>query len=98
MAVAGFNLGNFRKDLNENRASVQVVSDANTDLPDENTSLPGAPEMALGTMATTGVLKVATSEGQAAVQIYTDWFGPGFGGMDPTDLGWWFPLMTVKLS
>jgi aminopeptidase N len=27
-------------------------------------------------MSTTGMLKRATSEGQAAVQIYTDWFGP----------------------
>jgi aminopeptidase N len=31
--------------------------------------------MALGTLYTTGMLKVATSEGDAAIQIYTDFFG-----------------------
>ena len=34
------------------------------------------PEVALGTMGTTGLNKKALAEGQLAVQLYTDYFGP----------------------
>jgi len=36
----------------------------------------GAPEVALGTMSTTGLNKKSLAEGQLAVQLYTDYFGP----------------------
>jgi hypothetical protein len=35
-----------------------------------------APEVALGTMSTTGLNKKALAEGELAIQVYTDYFGP----------------------
>jgi hypothetical protein len=35
-----------------------------------------APEVALGTMSTTGLNKKSLAEGELAVQLYTDYFGP----------------------
>jgi len=72
--VAGFNLGKFKSDLSERRSDLQVRSYANTDASAEVTDLSG--KILGGTMSTTGMLKQATSEGDAAVQIYTDYFGP----------------------
>jgi hypothetical protein len=76
MPVAGFNMGEFKSDQSERNKDVQVVSYANTELADHYGGLVNAPGMALGTLSTTGMLKVATSEGDASVQIYTDFFGP----------------------
>ena len=76
IAVAGFNMGEFKSDQSERNKDVQVVTYANTSLADNYSRLPNARGMALGTLSTTGMLKVATSEGDAAVQIYTDFFGP----------------------
>ncbi len=76
IAVAGFNMGQFKSDQSERNKDVQVVSYANTQLADHFSGLSDRPGMALGTLSTTGMLKVATSEGDAAVQIYTDFFGP----------------------
>ena len=76
IAVAGFNLGEFKTNVSEQNKNVQVVSYANKELADRYVGLSGAPGMALGTMSTTGMLKRATSEGDAAIQIYTDFFGP----------------------
>ena len=76
IAVAGFNLGEFKKDLSERNKNIQVVSYANTELAEKFNRLSGAPGMAMGTMSTTGMLKRATSEGDAAIQIYTEYFGP----------------------
>jgi hypothetical protein len=76
MVVAGFNMGSFKIDQSERNKDVQVVSYANTELADHYAGMPNIPGMALGTLSTTGMLKVATSEGDAAVQIYTDFFGP----------------------
>jgi hypothetical protein len=76
IAVAGFNMGQFRSDQSETNKDVQVVTYANKELADNYSRLPNARNMALGTLSTTGMLKVATSEGDAAVQIYTDFFGP----------------------
>jgi len=39
-------------------------------------SLSNGPEVALGTMSTTGLNKKALAEGQLAVQLYTEYFGP----------------------
>jgi hypothetical protein len=76
IAVAGFNVGEFKSDQSERNKDVQVVTYANTALADHFTGLTDRPGMALGTLYTTGMLKVATSEGDAAIQIYTDFFGP----------------------
>ncbi len=72
--VAGFNLGRFKSDLSERKSDLQVRSYANTDASADVTNLSG--KIMGGTMSTTGMLKRATSEGDAAVQIYTDYFGP----------------------
>jgi peptidase M1-like protein len=76
IAVAGFNLGEFKKDASERNKNVQVVTYANEELAQRFSGLSGTPGMALGTMSTTGMLKRATSEGDAAIQIYTEYFGP----------------------
>jgi len=76
MPVAGFNLGQFKKNTSERGKEIQVVSYANTDLADAYRGFVDRPGMAVGTMSTTGMLKRASSEGDAAVQIYTDFFGP----------------------
>jgi Peptidase family M1 domain len=76
IAVAGFNMGQFKSDQSERNKDVQIVTYANTSLADDYSRLPDAGNMALGTLSTTSMLKVATSEGDAAVQIYTDFFGP----------------------
>ena len=76
IAVAGFNLGEFKKEASERNKNVQIVSYANRDLANQYARLSDRPGMALGSMTTTGMLKRATSEGDAAVQIYTEYFGP----------------------
>ena len=60
--------------MSERSKNVQVVSYANRELPDRFQTLSGSG--ALGTMSTTGMLQRATSEGDAAIQIYTGFFGP----------------------
>jgi hypothetical protein len=72
--VAGFNLGQFKTDASESRAGVEVRSYANAD-PSDFVGMV-ASHIEGGTMSTTGMLQRATSEGDAAVQIYTDFFGP----------------------
>jgi hypothetical protein len=74
LAVAGFNLGSFKQNVSERNKSVQVVSYANRELPDRFHALSNSG--ALGTMSTTGMLQRATSEGDAAIQLYTEFFGP----------------------
>jgi hypothetical protein len=74
--VAGFNLGEFKSNISEPRVGVQVVSYANTELADPYVGLSKTPGIAVGSLSTTGMLKRATSEGDAAIQIYTDFFGP----------------------
>ena len=37
---------------------------------------PGRPEVALGTMGTTGLEKKALADGEIAIELYTDYFGP----------------------
>ncbi|HXC95493.1 MAG TPA: M1 family aminopeptidase [Edaphobacter sp.] len=76
IAVAGFNLGEFRSDQSERNKNVQVVTYANTELANRFSGLVDEPGMALGSLTTTGMLRQATSEGDAAIQIYTDYFGP----------------------
>jgi hypothetical protein len=76
IAVAGFNVGEFKSDQSERNKDVQVVTYANTNLADDYSGLVNRSNLMVGTLSTTGMLKVATSEGDAAIQIYTDFFGP----------------------
>jgi len=89
MPVAGFNLGDFKVNEGQSKSDVRVLSYANVALADAFSRLgqndiprnisgqnPLASDMVLGTLSTTGMLKRATSEGEAAVAVYTDFFGP----------------------
>ena len=76
IAVAGFNLGAFKSNLSEQNKDVQVISYANNALADRFQQFTSTAGMTVGTMSTTGMLKRATSEGDAAIYIYTDYFGP----------------------
>ena len=89
--VAGFNFGKFKvEEAKLDKPEYLVQSYANQNPPDwvqglqqaaQGDSLPtmgshlgeGA---ALGTMSTTGLNKKALAEGELAVQLYTDYFGP----------------------
>ena len=75
MPVAGFNLGEFRSETSERNKDVQVVSYANKELAERYSGIANS-GMAVGNLNTVGMLKRATAEGDAAVQIYTDYFGP----------------------
>lgn len=72
--VAGFNLGEFKNNLSEKNKGLQVTSYANVQLADIYKPLVSSG--VLGTLSTTRMLTSATSEGDAAIQIYTDFFGP----------------------
>ena len=90
--VAGFNFGKFKEEeVRITKPEYLVQSFANEQPPDwveslknsaqANQGLPtqgshlGAP-MALGNMNTTGMIKHALSEGEVAMQLYSDYFGP----------------------
>jgi hypothetical protein len=75
IAVAGFNLGTFKSNQSEH-ANLLVVSYANDELADRYKHFANDPGMAVGTMSTTGLLKRSTAEGDAAIQIYSEMFGP----------------------
>ena len=88
--VAGFNFGRFKlEEVKLDKPEYLVESFANQEPPNWVQSLQHAasgedmPTMgyhasgvALGTMGTTGLNKKALAEGQLAVQLYTDYFGP----------------------
>jgi hypothetical protein len=89
--VAGFSLGRFKMEEGKlTKPEYLVQSFANQESPDWVNSLrhsaegdlPNAvgamqqPAVALGTMSTTGLNKKALAEGELAVQLYTDYFGP----------------------
>jgi len=88
--VAGFSFGKFKEEeVKLTKPEYFIQSYANEESPDwvqglqraVSNDLPkqgshmGAP-VALGTMSTTGLNKKALAEGQLAVQLYTDYFGP----------------------
>jgi len=88
--VAGFSFGRFREEENKlTKPQYLIQSYANEESPDwvqslqqaVDSDLPrqvshgGAP-VALGTMSTTVLNKKALAEGELAVQLYTDYFGP----------------------
>ena len=89
--VAGFNFGKFKvEEAKLTKPEYLVQSFANEDPPDwvqglqQAASGGGMPTqgshlgagVALGTMSTTGLNKKALAEGELAVQLYTDYFGP----------------------
>jgi hypothetical protein len=87
--VAGFSFGRFKEEAAKlTQPEYFIQSYANEDSPDWVQSLqhaangelptmgPHGGEVALGTMSTTGLNKKALAEGQLAVQLYTDYFGP----------------------
>jgi peptidase M1-like protein len=86
--VAGFSIGRFKvEEAKLTKPPVLIQSYANEDTPDwvaglqkaVTSSLPGQSplsSMALGTMSTTSLNKKALAEGEFAVQLYTDYFGP----------------------
>ena len=87
--VAGFNFGRFRVQeakLTKPEYLVQSLANenppdwvtglqhvANDDMPSQGSHITG---VALGTMGTTGLIKKALAEGQLAVEVYSDYFGP----------------------
>ena len=86
--VAGFSLGRFKvEEAKLDKPAVFIQSFANEEPPSwvnelqhyANNDLPGQPHnsgVALGSMSTTLLNKKALAEGELAVQIYTDYFGP----------------------
>ena len=86
--VAGFNYGRFKvEEAKLTKPEVFIQSFANEEPPNwvqslqQATSgeLPGQSQntgVALGTMSTTSLNKKALAEGELAVQLYTDYFGP----------------------
>lgn len=86
--VAGFNYGRFKlEEAKLSKPEVFIQSYANEESPNWVQSLqqaaagnlPGESPIggvALGTMSTTSLNKKALAEGELAVQLYTDYFGP----------------------
>jgi Peptidase family M1 domain len=71
--VAGFNLGNFKTSGAKTPAGFAVDAYANVNLPDAVAPL--AEMGSLGTMSTVTALKGEVSQGNVAIQIYSDFFG-----------------------
>ena len=87
--VAGFSFGRFKvEEAKLEKPEFIVQSYANQESPDWVNSLkqavdsdlptqrPRTSTVALGEMSTTGLNKKALAEGELAVQLYTDYFGP----------------------
>jgi hypothetical protein len=87
--VAGFNFGKFKmQEVKLDKPEYLVQSFANDEPPDSIKSLlnmvhgdlPGQEShmegVALGNMSTTPMIKQALAEGQLAIQLYSDYFGP----------------------
>ena len=89
--VAGFSIGKFKVEEGKlDKPEYDIQSFANQESPDWVQGLQHAAsgddlptlggshtsEVALGTMSTTGLNKKSLAEGELAVQLYTDYFGP----------------------
>ena len=90
--VAGFNLGRFKMQevkltkpeyliqsyANEEPPDVirNLLHSVNNDLPDQEVGGSASPEMAMGNMSTVPLIKKSLAEGQLAIQLYTEYFGP----------------------
>jgi hypothetical protein len=73
IAVAGFNLGEFKSGETKTPDGFTVSAYANEQLPDWISA--HVDQMNLGTMTTVGALKYELSQGSAAIQVYTNFFG-----------------------
>jgi hypothetical protein len=77
--VAGFNLGDFQSSEEKTPQGFVVDAYANTELPDSMKALVdnnnNNNHMSLGSMTTTSALKDETSQGNVAIQVYSDYFG-----------------------
>ena len=89
--VAGFNLGRFKMQeakltnpeflvqsyANEEPPDVikNLLHAVNNDLPSEDV-MGNAPQAAMGNMSTVPLIKKSLAEGELAIQLYTDYFGP----------------------
>jgi hypothetical protein len=71
--VAGFNLGDFKSSGVKTPQGFGVDAYADVQLPEMYASL--AESGAMGTLTTVTALKSQVSQGSAAIQIYTDFFG-----------------------
>jgi len=71
--VAGFNLGNFKTSGVKTPAGFSVDAYANVNLPDAVAPL--AQMGTLGTMSTVTALKDEVAQGNAAIQIYSEYYG-----------------------
>jgi len=73
IAVAGFNLGDFKTADAKTPQGFDVKAYANIELPDSMKRM--AEGGSLGTMTTTSMLPSEVSQGSAAIQIYSEFFG-----------------------
>jgi hypothetical protein len=76
--VAGFNLGDFKMKDAKTPQGFTVSAYADQGLPDTFARLPDLASRAhvpLGNLSTVGALPVELSQGSAAIQIYSDFFG-----------------------
>ena len=71
--VAGFNLGDFKTQGAKTPQGFSVDAYADVGLPDVYTPL--TESATLGTLSAVGMLKNEVSQGNAAIQIYTEFFG-----------------------
>ncbi len=75
--VAGFNFGKFKvEEAKLSKPQVSIRSFANEEPPDWVHSVQQAGSAMLGSMNTTLLNKKALAEGELAVELYTDYFGP----------------------
>jgi hypothetical protein len=72
--VAGFNLGDFKTAGAKTPAGFGVDAYADVGLPDQYSQLTEMSDT-LGNLSAVGALKGEVSQGNAAIQIYTDFFG-----------------------
>jgi hypothetical protein len=79
IAVAGFNLGDFKTKEAKTTQGFSVSAYADINLPDAYANLSQSAEdtgsMALGTLSAVPALANEVSQGVAAIQIYSDFFG-----------------------
>lgn len=73
IAVAGFNLGDFKSSDVKTPQGFVVKAYANNELPDS--LKPFVDQLDLGTMTTTSALPNEVAQGSAAIQVYSDFFG-----------------------
>ncbi|HKM85455.1 MAG TPA: M1 family aminopeptidase [Terriglobales bacterium] len=75
--VAGFSFGRFKEDeVKLTKPEYFIQSFANEESPDWVEMLKRSGGGAMGTMSTTSLNKKALAEGEMAVELYTDYFGP----------------------